>query len=105
MARPRYTFLKNKELPDLKWSLLFSTLSFGVMAVLLLISFFGNGWSSAAMGAAGLGGLLLAFYSFFISMRILAHRPEHLRLPGFCTVYAGGLAIGWLALLFLGLGH
>ena len=43
MARPRYTFLKNKNLPDLKWSLLLSTVSLAVMTILLLISFFRRG--------------------------------------------------------------
>ncbi|MDD6684856.1 MAG: hypothetical protein PUE47_03500 [Lachnospiraceae bacterium] len=105
MARPRYTFLKNKNLPDLKWSLLLSTVSLAVMTVLLLLSFFRKGQGFAASGAFGLGGFLLALYSFVTSMRILVRRPEHLRLPAFCTIYAGGLFIGWLSLLMLGLNQ
>lgn len=104
MARPRYTFLKNKNLPDLKWSLGFSALSGTLLLVMLLISYFRQGAGIPLAGAFGLGGLLLAGYSFVVSMRILVRRPEQLRLPAFCVLFSGSMFIGWLSLFLLGLG-
>lgn len=102
VKRPRYTFLKDESTPQCKYSLMLTGASFGCLAVLLAIATAQSGLTDAALGAAGLAGLLVAWYSFSVSLRELVKRPPVMRLAVISTILSGVLSIIWLALFLAG---
>lgn len=101
--RKQYHFLKKKEAPEAKLSIIFSSVSLVAMAVLFLVSLGYKGKGSEVLGAVGLVALLLAYYAFYLGLQVLRQRKPEYRLPAFAAIYSGLLSLAWTALFLWGL--
>ncbi len=100
----RYTFKKEKRITDTVVSLILAAVSLLLMggSVMLSLSMGRNG--PAVLGAAGLAGMLLAAYAFFLGMRALSRRDQKIRQAMAAAAFSGVMAIMWIIVFLLGLG-
>ena len=102
VRQPRYTFLKDESTPQFRYSLMLTGASAACLAVLLAIAVTQAGMTDVAIGAVGLAAMLIAWYSFSVSLRELVRRPPVIRLAVISTALSGVLSIIWLALFLAG---